>query len=110
MAICEKCGKDFDKWVTSVAFESLNFASLPMRYDRFDRSLCCACAIEEYQNGNYFETCECCEKKFHPENENFVFQSNLMIRKLNFNMYDFGVLCADCAKNCILGKEYEKFR
>ena len=111
MAKCERCGKLFDEWETAVAFESGDFASLPVHYDRFGRPLCYACATREYQNGNYFETCECCEKRFHPENENFVFESNLMIRKLNFNMYDFGILCADCAKNCILsGKEYEKLR
>ena len=110
MEKCEKCGKDFDKWETSVAFESINFASLPARYDRFGRSLCFACAIEEYQDGNYFEICECCEKQFHPETELLSFEKNLLIKKLHFNMYDFGILCADCAKKLVLnGKEYERF-
>ena len=110
MVKCEKCGKDFDKWEASVAFESINFASLPVRYDRFGRSLCCACAIEEYQTGNYFETCECCEKQFYPETELLAFEKDLLIKKLHFSMYDFGILCADCAKKCVLnGKEYERF-
>ena len=111
MAKCEKCGKVFDKWEAEVVFEGVNFASLPVQYNRFDKALCGTCAIKEYQNGNYFERCDRCGKRFYTESENFVFESNLMIRKLNFNMYDFGILCADCAQSCIQnGTEYTEFR
>ena len=55
--------------------------------------------------------CEECGKLFDEKEALIEFEENLLIQKLNFSMSDLGILCADCAKSCILnGTSYERFR
>lgn len=97
MAICEKCQAEFDEWMAEDEF--LNGVDTPfiLSYERLGKCLCGSCAIEEYNNGNYYEECECCGKEFHPAEEELDFQAQVSYRVLDADMSEFGILCADCA-------------
>jgi len=104
MAICEKCGVEFDESEASYQFESDVEASFPVSYECFSRCLCGECAIEEYANGYYYETCEECGKRFFPEEESFSFESQVSHKVMDADMYEHGILCADCAASKLLSE------
>jgi len=98
MAICEKCGKEFDESEAADEFdEETMYSSVAVSYYAFDRCLCGECAVQEYENGNYYETCECCGKRFNPEDEESDFQNQVSYKVSDADMFEFGILCADCA-------------
>lgn len=104
MKRCEKCGKLFDSEEAEFEFDSRVDASFTVSYYQFNIYLCADCAIEEYENGNYFETCECCGKSFNPEEDKHEFE-RLVSHKIMFaDMYEFGIHCADCAAEKVLEK------
>ena len=102
MAVCEKCGKEFNEWDAECEFEGGVASSFPVSYDRLERRLCGECAIEEFENGNYYEICECCGKRFNPESDQLSFESQVSHRVSDADMFDEGVYCADCAANKLL--------
>lgn len=77
MAICVKCGKQFDQEDAEWIFEDSVNASFPVSYDCLEKCLCGECAIEEFENGNYFERCECCGKKFNPQEDELDFENQV---------------------------------
>ena len=97
MPICEKCGVEFDENEAECIFDDNDVASFSVDYYRLNRCLCGNCAIEEYERGNYSEECECCHKKFFPEDEKIKFESLVSNRVTDADMYEHGILCADCA-------------
>ena len=100
--VCEKCGKEFDEWTAETDFEEGVNISLSVSYHQLGRCLCGPCAIEEFNNGNYFETCECCGKQFYPCTEQLDFDYQVSKRITDADMYEYGVHCADCAAKKIL--------
>ena len=102
MAICEKCGKQFDREEAEWQFENGVDSSFSVSYDQLGQCLCGDCAIEEFENGNYYEICECCGKKFNPDSDLFSFEKQVSHKVLDADMYEFGVNCADCAAEKLL--------
>lgn len=103
MAICEICKKEFDKLTAQDEFECGVYSSVSsVSYDQFGRELCGACAIEEYNAGNYYEECERCGKRFYPDSEELSFESQVSHKVSDAMMYEFGILCADCAASALL--------
>ena len=97
MTVCEKCGKQFEEWDAETEFENGVSSSFPVSYDQLGKCLCGDCAIEEFENGNYYETCECCGKQFNPDSEQFGFSNQVSHKVIDADMYEFGIHCADCA-------------
>ena len=95
--VCEKCGKEFEDWVAEDEFLSGVDSVGILSYEQFGRHLCGECAIEEFENGHYYETCERCGKQFNPSSEEFEFERQVSHRILGADMYEFGIYCADCA-------------
>lgn len=99
MNICEICGCEYDEELAEFDFRNgINIHHpLPVSYHQFGRCLCGECAVNEYEDGNYFETCESCGKKYFPEDEEDNFQQQVSRRVTGANMYENGIYCADCA-------------
>ena len=51
-----------------------------------------------FENGNYFEECEICGKKFCPMEDELDFEKNVSDRVTGASMYDYGIVCAECAE------------
>ncbi len=103
MATCEKCGKEFEEWDAENKFyDDCGYSPLPLSYSQFGRALCGDCAVEEFENGNYYETCECCGKQFNPNTEHSDFENQVSHRVLDADMYEHGIYCADCATKKLL--------
>lgn len=102
MSVCEKCGKTFDKDEAEYEFENGVNSSFSVSYYQLGRCLCGECAIEEFENGNYYEICECCGKQFNPESEQFDFERQVSHKVIDADMYEFGMHCADCASTKLL--------
>lgn len=103
MNTCERCGIEFDEQEAENEFNDGVEATLEVHYRQFRRCLCGACAIAEYENGNYFETCEYCGKEFNPEEEKSAFDRQVAYKVTVANLYQHGILCADCAAERLLG-------
>lgn len=99
MTICEECGKEFNEYDADSQFrEETSLTVSSISYEQLGRCLCGECAIAAYANGEYFENCEICGKKFYPEDENERFKRAIDFRNIDADMYvDRRVLCADCA-------------
>ncbi len=102
MPLCEKCGNEFEEWDAEYEFENGVDTSFPVSYDQLNKYLCGKCAIEEFKNGNYYETCECCGKRFNPDSEQFEFEKQVSHKVLDADMFDLGIHCADCAATKLL--------
>ncbi len=98
MSVCEICGKEFDVEQAKDEFCYGVDASFPVDYSNFGRSLCGACAIDEYDGEHYFETCERCGKRFCPQEEEYEFEVRISSTITGADMYEFGLHCADCAE------------
>lgn len=109
MPICEKCGIEFDRNEAEAIFIDYDGASFDTDYYKFKHCLCGNCAIEEYENGNYFEKCTCCHKKFFPEDEKIKFESLVSNRVTDADMYEHGILCADCAAEKLLAELEDEY-
>lgn len=111
MAICEKCGVEFDEDEVGFEFQMSVDSAFPVSYDEFGRSLCVDCAVEEFESGNYFDTCECCGKRFNPQDDESEFLRQVSDRFVDADMFTFGLLCADCAANKLYeaDEEWKKF-
>lgn len=101
MAVCARCGKEYDPSDAELEFYDEIFG---LNYDNFSVCLCGACAIEAIRDGEdgvYYETCEQCGNKF-----------DLAVAKMQYNdrhpwfngtdLPDIwrsadSILCADCA-------------
>ena len=99
MEECERCGKMFDKEVDSDSFD-IEFGYL--LYEHFRPCLCEKCAIqaiEDGEDGVYFETCQKCGCEFDLALEEARFREHFPW----FNgteltdRWDNGIMCADCA-------------
>lgn len=102
MPKCEKCDKEFDLEEVEWEFEQNIDANFPVSYERLERMLCIDCAEEEFYNGNYYEYCEICGKKFYPLDDEREFE-NLVSHKISdADMYDEGIVCAECAAKILL--------
>lgn len=95
MSICDNCGKRFD-----LKFEEEEFAmetGMSLKNgNHFDKKLCAECAIEAYQNKEYYDNCENCGKHFYVRSE----LDELRMQKNNYDIdfSDMGeILCAECA-------------
>ncbi len=104
MAICDMCGKPFDREEAEFLFSG-EYRTLD--YSHFHRCLCGECAIsviEELIDGEYYETCEKCGKTFDliQEKENF---DNHFSWENGTDLTDYwddvGILCADCVVDMI---------
>ena len=104
MEICEICGCEFDRETAEYEFHEGINPSFQVDYAQFGRCLCGECAISEYENGNYFETCESCGKRFFPEDEAEDFESQVSHRITDADMYEHGIYCADCAAAALLAE------
>lgn len=109
MIVCDQCGKEFDQDEAEYAFESNVDSSIPVSYDRLNRCLCGECAIEAYENGQYFEICECCGKQFFPEDEVLNFEQQVSHKVTDAEMDEYGILCADCAASKVLAEFDDNF-
>lgn len=108
MAKCENCGKKFNEVDAEEYFEM----ETCLEYSRLAKCLCGKCAvqaIEDDDEGVYFETCERCGKTFDLAAEKAEFSSHFSwfdgLSLTSFNEY----LCADCALEEVdnLDNEYE---
>ena len=102
MEICVQCGRAFEEWEAESDFDNGADASIAVSYSQLHRCLCGKCAIEAYANGDYLETCECCGKEFYPEDEISDFKRQVSHKVADANMYEHGILCADCAAEKLL--------
>ena len=99
MAICDMCGKHFDREDADTTF-SIEHPLL--NYNNFRRCLCAECAMsvmEELIDGEYFETCEKCGKTFDLILEKGNFDSHFSWAN-GTDLLDYwqdGIICADCA-------------
>lgn len=89
--ICDYCGKEFDEQDARDIFE----AEIPKNYDYLTKSLCAECAIEaidDMDDGIYYEVCDNCGSRFDP----FAAE-----RELQRQTGDYGAeidnLCLDCS-------------
>lgn len=97
MVKCEKCNKEFERDEAEYEFESRVYSSFPVSCDRFGKDLCVECALEEFKAGNYTEECECCGKEFNPQDDEFEFERLVSHKVLDADMFEYGILCAECA-------------
>ncbi len=98
MAVCEQCGKEIDFDFDRAEFES----ETNLCYDNLRKCLCGECAvqaIDDEEDGVYFETCEKCGKTFDlieaigQFDEYFHWCGGTTLR----DHWDSEILCADCA-------------
>ena len=99
MAICEICGIEFDDFnIEDEFYDAVTASCHPLSYDNFGKTICCDCAVDEYERGNYFEQCTDCGKRFYPEEEynefNYEAESHGIFEA---DMWEEDVLCAECA-------------
>lgn len=99
MQICDRCGKEYDPDYDEGEFMNDNWL---LSYSNVQGNLCSDCAtaaIEDKEDGIYFETCECCGKHFDLILEENVFDSNFPWFN-GTSLRDYwqgGIICADCA-------------
>lgn len=99
MAICEECGKEFNEFDVDDLFQENTYKTVSsISYYQLGRCLCEDCAAAAYANGEYFEECDKCGKRFYPEDESERFKKAIDFRIEDAEMYVNGkILCADCA-------------
>lgn len=98
MVICEVCGIEFDEYEADEQFRDSDEHSFSVNYDQLGRCLCGECAIAAYANGEYYEECADCGKRFYPEEEYEKFKRAIEFRIIDADMYvNDDPLCADCA-------------
>lgn len=99
--ICNRCAKKFKKEDAEDIFTS----EYPSKaYGNFKQILCGKCAIkaiEDEEEGVYFEICEKCQKEYDPVSAESEFEE--MFASLDYGRYEYVLnytnlfLCADCA-------------
>lgn len=105
MAICEKCGKEYNEWTVAEDFkEEVNSSVTYIDYENLGMNICSECATEIYHNGGYFETCECCGTMFNPEDEKHMFEQIVSSRVMFPDFGKYGILCAQCASDRLLNE------
>lgn len=107
MDVCERCGRAFVIWEAADEFESCTGKSAAACYDQLGRTLCGDCAVEEYEKGCCFESCECCGKLFYPAEELARFAHRVSRIVPRADMYERGTLCAECAAAQLLDRQEE---
>lgn len=99
MAICEWCGKEFDPEAAEVDFETRTYR---LQFDHLEKCLCSDCAvkaIEDMEDGVYYETCDRCGKRFDLIEESgrfdsyFDWSNGTDLR----DWWEVDTLCCDCA-------------
>lgn len=104
MSVCEYCGQEFEEDEAELTFES----ECPKSYRQLTKTLCADCAIEAIENeenGVYYEICDNCGTQYDP----FELESELMCAStdddVTSDMFD-ECLCF----NCFMDKydEYKK--
>lgn len=92
--ICDYCGKEFDE---QDARDDFVMATLK-NYDYLTKVLCAECAIEainDMDDGIYFEVCDKCGSQFNPFADELELQRQTGDDGAEIDM--FGNLCLDCA-------------
>ena len=97
--ICQRCGNSFD---ADDAWSDFSAECFMLNYDNISERLCAECAIkaiEDEENDIYFETCECCGRRFDfiEENCHFTLEHGIDLRDIW--QRDGRILCKDCAEN-----------
>ena len=98
MAICEYCGEKFKRSEAESDFNS-EYGFL-FNYENFEKDLCYSCAsqaIEDEDDGVYFEVCDECGSTFDYGNEASNYSSQMGGDLID--MWNGKVLCCDCAIN-----------
>ncbi len=93
--ICEYCGKEFDEEFDSDTFEM----ETSKRYDYLTKSLCAECAIEaieDQDDGIYYDVCENCGSQFNPFEAEIELQRRTGDDGAEIDMFG-RCLCLDCA-------------
>lgn len=99
MRRCEYCGKNFDPEEAEDYFIDETYL---LAYDNLKKCLCGECAvsaIEDQDEGVYYETCECCGKTFDLALEEAEFASHFS-ECSGTTLRDYWkdkIMCADCA-------------
>ncbi len=108
---CEICGKEFNGASVENDFHGIVISTVfPLRYSAFGRKLCPECAKSEYENGNYYEVCEVCGKTFYPETERVEFDRLLSIKRIEADIWEWGIHCTGCAESILLKYISEKLK
>lgn len=93
--ICDYCGKEFDVEEARDDFEMETLKN----YDYLTKSLCAECAIEainDMDNGVYYEVCENCGSRFDPFETELEFQRQTGDDGVEIDMFG-KYLCLDCS-------------
>lgn len=101
MAICERCGKEFDEENDCEEFE----IETTLCYEKLAMTLCTECAIDAIdamEDGIYFERCAECGKSYDLIAEDAEFE--LKYGEKPETLFE-NFLCYDCAEDA-----YEKFQ
>lgn len=104
MRKCEFCGEEFDVIDTQNAFDYITELS----YLKVKPDLCFSCAVEAVDfkmKGVYFETCDCCGKKFDrfEDEERFENAEATFEDKTLEDYWRPLTLCCDCVLEKING-------
>lgn len=99
MRKCESCGKRFDPEDAEDYFIEETFL---LSYDNLKKCLCGECAVkalEDKEDGIYYETCECCGKVFDLvfDEEEFASHFSWCNGTSLRDYWDDKIRCADCA-------------
>ena len=112
MAICEKCGTEFDLDEAEYEFS----LESTLEYEKFKPCLCVDCAvsaIEDKEEDVYFETCEECGREFDLIEEEAKFEDDA---RYECNVDEASLrdwwkekyLCSDCALK-LLADDLEEY-
>ena len=95
MPTCDVCGKRFNADKAEEDFQAELGMSL-IYDDHFDKTLCFKCAMEAFENKEYYEVCENCGKRFNVIEELTQLQMTTNDYSLDTSDFD-SILCAECA-------------
>lgn len=93
--ICDYCGNEFDEEDARDVFEMETLKT----YDYLTKNLCAECAIEaidDMDNGIYYEVCENCGSQFDPFEDELELQRRTGNDGAEINMFG-KYLCLDCS-------------
>lgn len=100
MGNCDKCGAEFDEYSAENDFD-IEYGCSGFSYSSFRRCLCYDCAsevIEDEEDGEYFEECEECGKRFDYFRELSMFRNHVDGIDLT-DTWSNKLMCAECALN-----------
>lgn len=105
--ICDYCGKEFDVEEARDDFEMETLKN----YDYLTKCLCAECAIEainDMDDGIYYEVCENCGSRFDPFADELEFQRQTGDNGVEIDMFG-KYLCLDCSLDEYRNRNDEDF-